>query len=265
MRTKENDKARTGSCENEASRMQIAFLFLTISDHHQADVWRAFLAKAPPGTYRIYSHAKRTLDASAWLAPYRIAERVMTKWAHISLVVATVALLQAALQDPTNTYFILCSESCIPIAPFAHLHEFLCERAPAQMSFFCYNPDYHKTKDCEQRYARFGAKEWISEHRFRKADQWWILHRAAAAACVRERDRLWRFDRVFAADEHFFINVVDRLGLPFQNRWSTYADYEVDRSHPVLFRRLSRRFLALLRARGFFFLRKVPPEVLWID
>lgn len=245
--------------------MQIAFLFLTIGDHHQPDLWRAFLAKAPPSSYRVYCHAKRTLNTDAWLAPFRITERVVTKWAHISLVVATVALLQAALEDPRNTYFVLCSESCIPIGPFDRLHAFLEQQCDRHMSFFCFNPDYHRTKDCHQRYARFGAKEWIPEERFRKADQWWILHRTAAAACVRERDRLWRFDRVFAADEHFFINIVDRLGLPFQNRWSTYADYEVERSHPVLFRRLSRRFLASLRARGFFFLRKVSSEVLWID
>jgi len=242
---------------------RIAFLFLTVGEHNHAKQWARFFQVASPMAYSIYNHSKHAVRPESWLAPYVIADKVETKWAHISLVVATVMLLKAALADESNQYFVLCSESCIPIIDFATLHTYLFQNAP--FSFFCFNPEYHRTTDSEQRYMRFKDKDFIAKKDFMKADQWWILHRKAAEQCVRDEHRIWAFDRVFASDEHFFINMVNQANLPFRNRWSTYVDFEVERSHPIVFHTLSLRFLESLRQRGFFFLRKVHPKCKWIN
>ena len=237
---------------------KIAFLFLTIADLRMPDLWTKFFRAAPPNSFSIYNHAKYG-DRIASTSPLRgrhTRVHIATQWATNSLVRATIIMLQEALEDPENAYFVLCSDSCIPIVDFDTVQHFLWTE---NTSFFCFNPNYPGTKDCQKRYTRFGDKRWIPMERFWKADQWFILNRQGAVVCVQNQNRASDFEKVFASDEHFFINVMSKTNTPFRNRWTTFTDYEHDRSHPIEFRELHPGFLRKLQHSGFFFLRKVAP------
>lgn len=249
--------------DKEKNHCKIAFLFLTIGELRCEQVWKQFFQGIDPSMYSIYNHAKYRdrISSHSILHGHHISHHISTQWAHNSLVRATIFLLQDAMKDPLNTFFVLCSESCIPIVHFFQIHEFLQEK---KMSFFCFNPRYTETKDCEKRYLRFQGKEWIPSHQFLKADQWFILHRDAAVLCSHGY-HVDDFDRVFASDEHYFINMIHQAHLPYENRWSTFSDYELDRSHPLEWKQLSQRFLDKLRKLGFFFLRKVHSQIQFIS
>jgi len=243
--------------------MKCAFLFLTIGELRQNSLWKQFFREENQHQYTIYNHAKYPdrISSKSLLHQRHIAKHISTQWAHNSLVHATVNLLQAALEDTDNQWFLLCSESCIPIIPFVHLYSFLEHESS---SFLCFNPNYTMTKDCEKRYLRFTNKTWIPPHKFMKADQWFILNRQAATVCA-QGHHIQDFDRVFASDEHYFINILHAYGIPFKNRWSTFTDHEYDRCHPIEFHELSLRFIEHLQEKGFFFLRKVSSTLRFIS
>ena len=252
---------------------KIAFLFLTVGDSLRCErLWKEYFH--PPEIshlYTIYNHSKHPdrISPNSLLHGKQVSNHISTQWAHNSLVRATVFMLQDALRDPTHSYFVLCSESCVPITTFQEFYNFLTSQTGTLYSqygpsFFCYNPNYSTTKDCDQRYLRFNNKQWIPQPRFMKADQWFILSRPAAELCATGA-HLNDFDRVFASDEHYFINMVEMAGLPFKNRWTTYQDHECDRCHPIEHKELSVRFLTYLRDQGFFFLRKIARNFHYIE
>ncbi|MBK1835778.1 hypothetical protein JIN78_17070, partial [Roseibacillus ishigakijimensis] len=84
---------------------QMAFLFLTRGDLHQPDGWRSYLATAGERA-TIYNNA-RAEEAIAPDSPLfgrQIREAVTdTAWGDLSLVRATLALLQEALAEESNS------------------------------------------------------------------------------------------------------------------------------------------------------------------
>jgi hypothetical protein len=68
--------------------------------------------------YRLYVHALPNFtgyDPSSIFHDRLVPYRVVTEWGGMSLVVAERLLLQAALQEPTNSRFLLVSDSGIPL------------------------------------------------------------------------------------------------------------------------------------------------------
>jgi len=97
---------------------KLAFLFLMRGGHNQPELWREFL-DGQANDYSVYLHAKRPrcVGDRFWRQAL-IKQRYATRWGDISLVKATLALMNAALADPRNDKLILLSESCVPIKPF---------------------------------------------------------------------------------------------------------------------------------------------------
>jgi hypothetical protein len=241
---------------------KVAFLFLTIQGVNKEGIWRTFFKDVDPHQYSLYHHPKypQKVDRRSFLFPHAIDEHVETQWAHLSLVKATICLLRQAMRDPANQRFQLVSESCIPVIPFSDLRT---KALALTASSFCFNPVYHLTKDCKGRYQRFKGKHLIPQKRFQKAHQWFICTREAAQLFTSER-HLQLYDRVFASDEHYFINTLLHARLPVLNRMSTYADFEPESSHPSVLYQVSLRFLQYLASRDIFFLRKVDHHLMFI-
>ena len=242
---------------------KIAFMFLTISTPSREDLWRNFFSKAPRDKYTIYCHAKLRdrIPANSLLFPHIIEKHVETNWAGISLVRATILMLEEAVKDPCNQRFILVSETCTPIVSFDTIYETLMKQQTC--SSFSYNPEYYKSKDHENRYRRYANKRMIPPEKFMKAHQWFILDRRAAVLCSKAR-HIKDFERVFASDEHYFINMCSYYNLPFVNLKRTFVEFDHDRSHPKVFHEISLSFLQSLREKGFFFMRKVRRPTLFL-
>jgi hypothetical protein len=104
-------------------RPKIAFLFLTIGDVHQPEVWSKYF-KGFEGKYSIYSHPKFPDKVQTpWLRDALIPERVETGWGYITRAYA--CLMKEAMKDPENIKFVTISESCIPLKPFSSFYDYL--------------------------------------------------------------------------------------------------------------------------------------------
>ena len=207
--------------------MKIAFCFLTLAEPHHPGVWEAFFADAPSDAFTLYCHPKEPERVtSSLLAGRIIAERVPTRQGDVSIVAATLALYEAAYRDdPDNEYFVLVSESTIPIARFAAIRDEL-ERA-AQRSLIPYSvpppgSEHHQRLNSVANNAIFADAFYFH-------DQWVVLHRRHVAALL-DRSYLPHFAKLFAADEHYIMNVlVHAQRVPLDqviSRRTTYANWK---------------------------------------
>ena len=98
---------------------KVAFLFLTISDHHQPEIWTDYLVKNDK--FSIYCHPKINKIKTPWLSKCVIPKRVKTSWGHITA--AYYRLLEESLKDPLNMKFMFLSESCIPLKTFDSFYQ----------------------------------------------------------------------------------------------------------------------------------------------
>jgi hypothetical protein len=255
--------------------VKIAFCFLTRSNLHQPAVWNEFFRGADRAHYGIYSHAKHPSTVSdSLLAASQIREHVATRFAQVSIVVASAKLLEAAYKDDElNTFFILASESTVPIAPFAKvLDELSAIGERSIISFSVPPPD----SEWHLRLAGIADPSLFARQWFRH-DQWIVLHRRHVGALM-AKPCYPMFKNVFAPDEHYFMNVlVHVLGVPLteivnrRTTWVNWNDKEVARYldpqkkfvietfHPKTYHSLPPADLIEAQTQGCWFFRKVSP------
>lgn len=206
--------------------MKIAFCFLTRSDLLQPNVWKAFFAAAEQEKYTIYCHPKDAEDVTAPILSGRIInDRVATQHGHVSLVKATLNLFSQAYDDAEdNQYFILLSESTIPIVSFNEIYENAkrCQsRSVVSYRVAPPNSEHHQRLSAVSQPALFSSA-------FFHHEQWVILHRRHVSMLL-AHPSLALFSRVFAADEHYFMNVLVHLkGASldqFINRRATFVNW----------------------------------------
>ena len=115
--------------------MKVAFCFLTVGDVLQPKLWERFFATAPSEKYKIYCHPKEPqLVTSDFLRQSIISCPVPTQHGHISIVKATLSLFASAHDDdPDIQYFVLLSESTIPLLPFSQIYTLLERQGPRSL------------------------------------------------------------------------------------------------------------------------------------
>jgi hypothetical protein len=94
--------------------MKIAFCFLTCKNLNNLNLWKQFFVNNKD--YNIYIHNKEEINGEYSI--YSIPNKIDTKWGDISLVKASIRLFEEAFKDEDNEYFILLSESCIPLTNY---------------------------------------------------------------------------------------------------------------------------------------------------
>src|ERR1700694_3653528 len=206
--------------------MKVAFCFLTQSNLHQPVVWDRFFLDADTAQYNIYSHVKYPAAVSDnILAANKIREYIPTRSGHVSIVVATTRLFEAAFEDDEdNTFFILLSESTIPIEPFKKVvHKLTAARCCSIISFRV------PSLGSEHHFRLNSVIDWrIFADKWFHHDQWIVLHRSHVDALLRT-PCYSMFEDVFAADEHYFMNVLVHVcGTPLSeilNRRTTFINW----------------------------------------
>ena len=99
--------------------MKIAFCFLSYGNLNQSNIWKHFFINN--SEYNIYIHNKNPITDD--FKKYSIPNIINTKWGDISLVKATIELLKEAYKCEDNHYFILLSDSCIPLHNFNYIYD----------------------------------------------------------------------------------------------------------------------------------------------
>lgn len=124
----QHTESQQGSASNSRDMEgSVALMFLTIGDVNNPDIWEGWLREANPASYDIYVHAKRKEDVQHRFFRNRHVETVPTKWGTVSLVKAHVNLLRAAIKNKRNKWFVLLSDSCLPMVSFETLQKRLRE------------------------------------------------------------------------------------------------------------------------------------------
>lgn len=239
---------------------KLAFLFLTIGKHKSEESWKLFFNNIDPLLYNIYCHPKNEkLLSNSFLKSHIIPDRVNTKWGDISLVKATLCLLKYSyLDDNKNKYFILISDSCVPIIDFSTIYKKITNNNNKSIIH------YKLINNREDRYNRLPLffKNKIDYKYFYSQHQWMVLNRYHTNIFI-NNDFTNIFSKMHAADEHYFIIILYLKGefKNITNHKITYCDWsDKSSSHPKEFNIINNNLLGKLYSENLFFIRKISKQ-----
>lgn len=109
------------STQQASASAKIAFLFMSRGHMPLEDVWKQFFHwRADPKQFSIYTHPHPgyKFPPTSFFHGKEVKENANVKWGGMSQVRGIKALVREALEDPSNQWFCLMSESCIPLVSF---------------------------------------------------------------------------------------------------------------------------------------------------
>ncbi|KAJ0961086.1 hypothetical protein J5N97_000987 [Dioscorea zingiberensis] len=215
---------------------KIAFLFLTIGPLPLSPLWEAFL-KGNEGFFSIYIHSLPTYrdefpSSSAFF--HRQIPSQVSEWGKMSMCDAERRLLANALLDISNEWFVLLSESCIPLYNFSTIYQYLMGSQYSFVGAFDDSGPYGRG-----RYNFLMAPE-VNISQWRKASQWFEVNRELAVTIVKDTVFYPKFKEFCKphcyVDEHYFPTMLT-IEAPhlLANRTITWVDWSRGGAHPATF------------------------------
>ncbi|GAB4818184.1 hypothetical protein N2152v2_005230 [Parachlorella kessleri] len=200
--------------------------------------------------FSIYVHAPpswKRYPAGSLFDGTLLRRRVFTAWGSHTLMMAERRLLAAAVMDPANAWFVLLSETTLPLYPPQVLWQQLQHETRSRISA-CWGEHV-----MSQRYSRFMETPTFRAEHWRKSSQWFMLTRRHAEAVVADEtvhlsflrhcrtgyDRYTRAYRSCISDEHLIPSLLASLGEDRNTTcdWSggTFIDWSEGGNHPRSF------------------------------
>lgn len=217
---------------------KIAFMFLTKGPLPLAPLWEKFL-KGHEGRYSIYVHSLPSFQAnfppSSVFYRKQIPSQV-SEWGRMSMCDAERRLLANALLDISNEWFVLLSESCIPVYNFSVIYHYLRKSRHSFIGAFDDPGPYGRG-----RYNENMAPE-VNVTRWRKGSQWFEVNRKLAMNIVEDTMFYTKFEKFCRpacyVDEHYFPTMLTiQAGNVLANRSITWVDWSRGGPHPATFGR----------------------------
>ncbi|KAJ4978912.1 hypothetical protein NE237_009692 [Protea cynaroides] len=204
---------------------KIAFLFLTNSDLVFAPLWERFF-EGNERLYNIYIHADPYVGVTSPGGVFegRFISAKKTQRSSPTLISAARRLLATAiLDDPSNTFFALISQHCVPLHSFRFVYHFLFASSliqssyksdsPSQVSYRSFIEILDSDPGLWKRYTARGKGVMMPEipfEKFRVGSQFFILAKQQALLVIKDR-KLWRKFRLPCLkvsscypEEHYF-------------------------------------------------------------
>ncbi|CAM8973017.1 unnamed protein product [Rhodiola kirilowii] len=215
---------------------KIAFMFLTKGTLPLAPLWERFL-KGHEDRYSIYIHSTPSYQPkfSPQSAFYRrqIPSQV-AEWGKMSMCDAERRLLANALLDVSNEWFVLLSESCIPIFNFQFIYHYLRRSRYSFLGAFDDPGPFGRGRYNPNMAPEVNITQW------RKGSQWFEVNRKIAVNIVEDTKYYPKF-REFCkpacyVDEHYFPTMlyIESPNL-LANRSVTWVDWSRGGAHPATF------------------------------
>ncbi|XP_047046001.1 glycosyltransferase BC10-like [Lolium rigidum] len=278
-------KPATSSFFHRRPTPKVAFLFLTNSDIVFSPLWEKYF-RGHRQLFNIYVHADPSSVLDLPLTPTfrgRFVPAKATQRASPTLISAARRLLATALlDDPSNQFFALLSQSCIPLHPFPTMYNaLLSDNAGPHGRHRSFIEIKDKDWVLHDRYYARGDEVMLPEvpyDRFRSGSQFFVLTRRHAILVVRDM-RLWkkfklpclieRKDSCYP-EEHYFPTLLDMQDPDGCTKYSLTRVNWTDQveGHPHTYRpgEVSARFIRELRKSNatysYMFARKFAPECL---
>ena len=262
--------------------MKIAFCFLTRANLHQPRLWEHFFSTSN-GRHSVYCHPKFPQDVTDELLAGRIIKNLVpTTYAHVSGVVASINMFLAAYADcPENEYFVLVSESTIPIVPFDSIHQALLQaKGRSFIQYYVPEPGTELHARLRERLSMIEPPSLFPAPLYAHAT-WLVLHRSHVAL-LGDYPAIEAFMKVNGADEHYFMNTLVHLKSrplgEFANKATTFANFRepdverysvpavgqelvtVEAYRPKTYAQLSAADVSEAKATGAWFFRKVTEQ-----
>lgn len=215
---------------------KIAFMFLTKGPLPLAPLWERFF-KGHEGLYSIYVHSlpSYVADLTRFSVFYkRQIPSQVAEWGMMSMCDAERRLLANALLDISNEWFILLSESCIPLHNFGIIYRYISKSRYSFMGVF----------DDPGPYGR-GRYNWnmqpeVTLEQWRKGSQWFEVDRKLAVSVIEDSTYYPKFKDFCRpgcyVDEHYFPTMLS-IQFPhlLANRSVTWTDWSRGGAHPATF------------------------------
>jgi hypothetical protein len=242
----------------------LAFCFLTKGSHNQSKLWYNFFQKTCPSKFNIYCHNKEHFQYSDYfLKNYEINKKIPTEWGDISLVKATLLLFKEAFKNTDNKFFILLSESCIPLYNFSKIYNFL---NSYNTNLIDYDENWDPFKDtCEWNYINKmkTVKDcpFFKTRSLKKASQWLCLDRQTVDFFLKN-DHTNIFSPIHAVDENYFSTLIKSYSLKYTKFSMTFTNWGsyINPRHPQKFNVLNEEIITKARHRPSLFMRKISPS-----
>ncbi|XP_010244358.1 PREDICTED: uncharacterized protein LOC104588211 [Nelumbo nucifera] len=217
---------------------KIAFLFLTRGPLPLAPLWERFL-KGHAGLYSIYIHSLPSYDAK--FPPTSVFYRrqipsQVSEWGKMSMCDAERRLLANALLDISNEWFVLVSESCIPLYNFSIIYNYIARSRYSFIGAFDDPGPYGRGRYNENMAPEVNITQW------RKGSQWFEINRKLAINIVGDVIFYPKFEEFCKpncyVDEHYFPTMLTiQAAQLLANRSITWVDWSRGGAHPATFGR----------------------------
>jgi len=245
---------------------KIALCFLTYGNLSHPKIWKRFENEK----FNIYIHNKN--EFTGHFDKYCLKNRIETKWASISLVKATLNLFREAYQDEENEYFILLSDTCIPLYKEDEIYNKILEidnniisSYSARDNGYSYFPNWNH-KQCNQRFNSLNDKNFFNKNNFKKQHQWLLLKRETTKFFIDNDFTHIYGNRFIMTDEHYFINIMVKFNISFTNKCLTFvnrqqgSDFKKYRKFPKTYSKLTNEMVKNVLKYDTLFMRKVASE-----
>ncbi|XP_073525353.1 uncharacterized protein [Phyllobates terribilis] len=217
---------------------KIAFMFLTKGPLPFAPLWEKFF-NGNEEHYSIYIHSlpayNEEFPSSSVFYKRHIPSQVSIRMGKMSMCDAERRLLANALLDIANEYFILLSESCIPLANFSSIYRYI---SKSRYSFIGAIDDlsvYGRGRYHPNMTPEVNLTEW------RKGSQWFEINRKLAFIIIQDKKYYPKFEEYCKphacyVDEHYFPTMLT-IEAPelLANRTLTWVDWSRGGAHPATY------------------------------
>lgn len=217
---------------------KIAFMFLTKGPLPLAPLWERFF-NGHGGLYSIYVHSlpsfKADFPSSSVFYGRQVPSQV-SEWGKMSMCDAERRLLANALLDISNEWFILISESCIPLYNFSVIYHYIMKSKYSFMGAFDDPGPFGRGRYNSNMAPDVNITQW------RKGSQWFEVNRKLAVHIVEDTIFYPKFSEFCKpscyVDEHYFPTMLT-IQAPnlVANRSITWVDWSRGGAHPATFGR----------------------------
>ncbi|RDX62001.1 hypothetical protein CR513_59716, partial [Mucuna pruriens] len=238
---------------------KIAFMFLTKGPLPLAPLWERFL-KGHEMLFSIYIHSlpsyQPQFPPSSVFYNRQIPSKLLdlmllmlnccqfssfcfcvvhvSEWGRMSMCDAERRLLANALLDISNEWFILLSESCIPLYNFSFVYHYIMKSKTSFVGAFDDPGPFGRGRYNENMAPLVNITKW------RKGSQWFEVNRKLAINIVEDITFYPKFEQYCRpacyVDEHYFPTMLTiQAGNMLANRSITWVDWSRGGAHPATF------------------------------
>ncbi|XP_037429163.1 glycosyltransferase BC10-like [Triticum dicoccoides] len=217
---------------------KVAFMFLTRGPLPLAPLWERFF-RGHEGRYSVYVHALPSYRANFTKGSVFYHRQIPSKvaeWGQMTMCDAERRLLANALLDISNEWFVLVSESCIPIFDFNTTYEYFQNSSQSFVMVFDDPGPYGRGR------YNYNMTPEVELEQWRKGSQWFEVDRDLGIEIIRDTRYYPKFKEFCRphcyVDEHYFPTMLTiEAPQSLANRSVTWVDWSRGGAHPATFGR----------------------------